>query len=244
MDSVRILGMRIDRVSMQSALDLVEQFVAEGRPRHLVTADASMVVLARSDLELAEIVDQADLVTPDGAGILWAARKLRVPIADKVSGVDLVGQVSRLSAEKGYRLYFLGAGPGVAEEAARNLGDRFPGAAIVGTHDGYFNAEQESEILGQIRQAKPDVLFVAMGIPKQEKWIRRHKDELGVPVSIGIGGSFDVYSGRVRRAPDWFQRNGLEWLFRLCANPRKISKVMTLPKFAVMTLRQRFLGVG
>src|SRR5580700_2625177 len=138
MDSVRILGMRIDRVSMQSALDLVEQFVAEGRPRHLVTAAASMVVLARSDLELAEIVDQADLVTPDGAGILWAARKLRVPIADKVSGVDLVGQVSRLSAEKGYRLYFLGAGPGVAEEAARNLGDRFPGAAIVGTHDGYF----------------------------------------------------------------------------------------------------------
>jgi N-acetylglucosaminyldiphosphoundecaprenol N-acetyl-beta-D-mannosaminyltransferase len=244
MDSVRILGLRIDRVSMGSALALIDQFIADRTPRHLVTADASMVVLAQGDPELAEIVDQADLVTSDGAGIIWAARTLRLPITDKVSGVDLVAQVSRLSAEKGYRLYFLGAGPGVAEEAARNLAERYPGALIVGTRDGYFKPDEEDDIVGQIRELKPDVLFVAMGIPKQEKWIRRHMGELGVPISVGIGGSFDVYSGRVRRAPVWFQRNGLEWLFRLCSNPRKISKVMTLPKFAVMTLRQRFLRAG
>jgi N-acetylglucosaminyldiphosphoundecaprenol N-acetyl-beta-D-mannosaminyltransferase len=241
MESVRILGLKVDCVSMESAVNRIEEFIAAKTPRHLVTADASMVVIARSDPELGQIVEQADLVTPDGAGILWASRRLRMPIKHKVSGVDLVAELSRLSAGKGYRLYFLGAAPGVAEAAARNLADRFPGAAIVGTRDGYFNGDQEAAIIDDIRQAKPDVLFVAMGIPKQEKWINRYKDELGVPVSVGIGGSFDVYSGRVKRAPLWMQRNGLEWLYRLWSNPKKIGKVMTLPRFAVMTLRQQYL---
>jgi len=238
-DSVRILGFRIDRVSMDSALACIENFIAERVPRYLVTADASMVVTAKEDPELAGIVDRADLVTPDGAGILWASRKLRTPITDKVSGVDLVAQMVRLSAEKGYRIFFFGAGPGVAQEAADNLLKRYPGAHIVGTRDGYFKPDQEAEIVAQIKAAKPDMLFVAMGIPKQEKWITRYKDEIGVPVSAGIGGSFDVYSGRVKRAPMFMQRNGLEWLHRLAANPKKIGKVMTLPKFVMMTLRGR-----
>jgi len=238
-DSVRILGFRIDRVSMDSALACIEKFIAERVPRYLVTADASMVVTAKDDPELAGIVDRADLVTPDGAGILWASRKLRTPITHKVSGVDLVAQMVRLSAEKGYRIFFFGAGPGVAQEAADNLLKRYPGAHIVGTRDGYFQPDQEAEIVAQIKAAKPDMLFVAMGIPKQEKWITRYKDEIGVPVSAGIGGSFDVYSGRVKRAPMFMQRNGLEWLHRLAANPKKIGKVMTLPKFVMMTLRQR-----
>jgi len=238
-DSVRILGLRIDLVSMDSALARIEKFIAERVPRYLVTADASMVVTAKDDPELAGIVDRADLVTPDGAGILWASRKLRTPITNKVSGVDLVAEMVRLSQEKGYRIYFFGAGPGVAEEAAANLLKRYPGAHIVGTRDGYFKPDQEAEIVAQIKAAKPDMLFVAMGIPKQEKWITRYKDEIGVPVSAGIGGSFDVYSGRVKRAPVFMQKNGLEWLHRLAANPKKIGKVMTLPKFVMMTLRQR-----
>jgi N-acetylglucosaminyldiphosphoundecaprenol N-acetyl-beta-D-mannosaminyltransferase len=239
MDSVRILGFRIDRISMDTALKRIEEFIAEGVPRYLVTADASMVVTAKEDPELAQIVDRADLVTPDGAGILWASRKLNTPITDKVSGVDLVAEVVRLSAEKGYRVFFFGAAPGVAEEAAVNLRKRYSGANVVGTRDGYFKPEQEQEIVAQIKAAKPDVLFVAMGIPKQEKWITRYKDEIGVPVSAGIGGSFDVYSGRVERAPVWMQKRGLEWLHRLYKNPKKISKVMTLPRFVLMTIRQK-----
>jgi N-acetylglucosaminyldiphosphoundecaprenol N-acetyl-beta-D-mannosaminyltransferase len=150
----------------------------------------------------------------------------------------------RLSAEHGYRLFFLGAAPGVAEEAAVNLRTKFPGAQIVGTRDGYFAPDQEPEVLAQIQAAAPDVLLVAFGIPKQEKWITQHRAALGVPVSVGIGGSFDVYSGRVKRAPVWMQNASLEWLYRLWSNPKKIGKVMTLPKFALLALRQRFLGVA
>ena len=141
-------------------------------------------------------------------------------------------------------MFFLGAAPGVAEEAAANLRARFPGAQIVGTHDGYFTPEQEPDVLARIKAAMPDVLLVAFGIPKQEKWITRHKAALNVPVSIGIGGSFDVYSGRVQRAPVWMQEHSLEWLHRLASNPKKIGKVMTLPQFVLLALRQRFLGAA
>lgn len=244
MDSVTIVGLRVDRLSVDEVLERLGNYIAERAPRHVVTADASMAVIARDDADLSAIVAGADLVTPDGAGILWASRLLRTPIRHKVSGVDLVGHLCRLSAERGHRLFFLGAGPGVADEAAASLRRRYPGAQIVGTRDGYFSAAQEPDVVAQIKQAAPDVLLVAFGIPKQEKWITRHKAVLGVPVSLGIGGSFDVYSGRVRRAPVWMQSAGLEWLHRLAANPKKIGKVMTLPKFVLLALRQRFRGAG
>jgi N-acetylglucosaminyldiphosphoundecaprenol N-acetyl-beta-D-mannosaminyltransferase len=241
MERARIVGLPIDPISMPEALEKLETYIAEKTPRHVVTADASMAVIALSDPDLRAIVEQADLVTPDGFGILWAARMLRLPIAHKVSGVDLVGELCRLSAAKGYRLFFLGAAPGVAEQAAENLRARYPGARIVGTNDGYFKQEENPNVVGRIQAAAPDVLLVAFGIPRQEKWITKHKAEYGAAVSIGIGGSFDVYSGRVKRAPVWMQNNGLEWLYRLCANPRKIGKVMTLPRFALLALRQRYL---
>jgi len=243
MDSVRVLGLRVDQLSMTDTLDRIETFIKErNTPRHLVTADASMVVTARQDPELAKIVNAADLVTADGAGILWHGRFLKQPIANKVSGVDLVSEVCRLSAKHGYRVYFLGAAPGVAEEAAENLRAKYPGAQIVGTHDGYFSADQDERVVEEIRTLKPDVLFVAFGIPKQEKWIDRHKAALGVPVSAGIGGSFDVYSGRVKRAPLIMQKHGWEWLYRLWSNPKKIAKVKSLPTFALLTIRERFVG--
>jgi len=242
MDSVTIVGVRVDRLSVDEVLERLGGYIKARAPRHIVTADASMAVIARDDADLSAIVAGADLVTPDGAGILWASRLLRTPITHKVSGVDLVGHLCRLSAERGYRLFFLGAGPGVAEEAAANLRQRYPGAQIVGTRDGYFTADQEPDVVAQIKAAAPDVLLVAFGIPKQEKWITRHKAALGIPVSLGIGGSFDVYSGRVMRAPLWMQKHGFEWLHRLAANPKKIGKVMTLPKFVLLALRQRFLG--
>ena len=245
MDTVLILGLPIHCVSTEQALQFVAEAVARrDAPRHIVTADASMAVIARRDSELRAIVAGADLVTPDGAGILWASRLLRTPIPQKVSGVDLVGHACRLSAERGWRVFFLGAAPGVAEDAAANLRTRFPGAQIVGTHDGYFTPEQEPDVLARIKAAMPDVLLVAFGIPRQEKWIARHKAALNVPVSIGIGGSFDVYSGRVQRAPVWMQEHSLEWLHRLASNPKKIGKVMTLPKFVLLALRQRFLGAA
>jgi N-acetylglucosaminyldiphosphoundecaprenol N-acetyl-beta-D-mannosaminyltransferase len=240
MKSVTILGMRVDCVSPAETLTAIDQFVALKTPHHIVTADASMVVTARHDPELHAIIDAADLVTPDGAGILWASRLFGTPIPHRVSGVDLVGELCRLSPSKGYRLFFFGSGPRVAEEAAVKMRAHFPGTQIVGTRDGYFSAEQEPEIVAQIQATQADIVLVALGIPKQEKWIAKHKAELGASVLIGVGGSFDVFSGRVKRAPLIMQRNGFEWLYRLLQNPKKINKVLTLPEFALLALRQRF----
>lgn len=244
MDSVTLLGMRVDRVSPDETLTAIDGFIADGSPHHIVTADASMVVLARHDPVLHAIVETAALVTPDGAGILWASRLLGTPVPHKVSGVDLVGELCRQSGARGYRIYFLGAAPGVAEEAAEKMRARFPGTQIVGTHDGYFPLEDEAGILSEIRAANPNILLVAFGIPRQEKWIDKHKAALGAAVLIGVGGSFDVFSGRVNRAPLWMQRNSLEWLYRLSKNPKKIGKVMALPQFALLALRQRLRGAA
>jgi N-acetylglucosaminyldiphosphoundecaprenol N-acetyl-beta-D-mannosaminyltransferase len=238
-DCIELLGLKINRLQMSEALAEISRFVSEGKPHHVVTADASMVVLARKDHELHKIVLAADLVTPDGAGILWASRLLGCPIKNKVSGVDLVEQLCRVSCETGLRLFFLGAGPGVAEAASENLKQKYPGANIVGTRHGFFQPDEESSLVQQIAETKPDVLFVAFGIPKQEKFIDRNKAALGASVSIGVGGSFDVYSGLVKRAPVWMQNAGLEWIYRLSQNPKKIGKVMTLPKFACIAIKAK-----
>jgi len=235
-NSIELLGLKVNRLTMDEALAAIIGFVEERTPCHVVTADASMVVLAGEDADLKRIVRNADLVTPDGAGILWASKLLGVRISNKVSGVDLVEKLCMESSKTGLRLFFLGAGPEVAATAAKKLIEKYPGAQIVGTRNGYFKADEEASIVQTITDAKPDILFVAFGIPKQEKFIDRYKADLAVPVCIGVGGSFDVYSGLVKRAPVWMQNAGLEWIFRLYQNPKKISKVMTLPRFALLAL--------
>ena len=234
--AVSLFGVRVHAVSMDEAIRHILCFVQERIPRQVVTADSSMVVMAQQDAHLRDIINRADLVTPDSIGILWACRRQGIRMPERVSGVDIVARLAEVSAQTGLRLYFLGAQPGVAEEAARHLQERFSGVQIAGCHDGYFPPEQEEAVVERIRQAAPDVLCVALGIPKQEKWIDRYRQALGVPVSIGVGGTFDVLSGRVRRAPLWMQRMGMEWFWRVAHNPRKISKVMLLPRFAWMVM--------
>lgn len=220
---------------MDTVLERINGYVAEGGPHHIVTVDASMVVMAADDAELRRIVAQADLATPDSTGILWAGRRLGRPFPQRVSGVDIV---TRLLDERRYSLFFLGAAPGVAEAAAARVTDLFPGVRIAGCQHGYFGPDDEPGIVAQIRQAAPDVLLVAMGIPRQEKFIDRHRQELGTPVMIGVGGTLDVLAGRVRRAPRWMQRLGIEWVWRILSDPSKIHKVKLLPVFAWRVIRQ------
>lgn len=229
---------------MGSALEMIAGFVRRGEPRHIVTADASMFVMAEKDPELRQIVAEADLVTPDSIGILWAGRRRGAPLTTRVSGVDIVERLCERSGECGWKLFFLGAAPGVASRAAEQMRARYPGAQIVGARDGYFQSDTEKSVIEEVRQARPDILCVAMGIPKQEKWIRRHRSALCVPVSIGVGGTFDVLSGSTRRAPAMFQRLYLEWLWRVLANPRKLSKVMLLPRFVLLNLRSNGAPLG
>jgi len=231
-----ILGIKIDALDMASSLEVIEGFIRSRTPHIVVTADSYCVTLAQKDRELREIVNSADLVTPDSAGVLLAARLNGTPFAERVSGVDMLVLLCERASRLGHRVFLLGAAPGVAETAAKNLTKRFPGLKIVGIQHGYFGPDETDAVIKSIRDAQPDLLFVAFGIPMQEKWISKHKDVLQVPVAMGVGGSFDVLSGKVKRAPEWMQRYCLEWVHRLMSNPRKISKVMTLPAFATMAL--------
>jgi N-acetylglucosaminyldiphosphoundecaprenol N-acetyl-beta-D-mannosaminyltransferase len=234
--------MRVSRVNRARAMEILHRFIESGKPHLVVTADASGHVIARDDPEFLRIVNGAALITPDSTGVLWAARRLGTPLEERVSGVDLAEQLCADSARKGYGVYFFGAEPGVAEEAAEKIRERYPGAHIAGTAHGYIRTpEEEAAVIHDIQEKRPAVLLVAMGIPKQEKWITRHMDQLGVPVCMGVGGTFDVFSGRVDRAPVWMQRRGLEWLYRLYRNPRKLSKVATLPVFMLRVLTRRRL---
>lgn len=227
--TVEILGAPIHTVTYDAVMALAEEFIASGRGHHLFTADVSGLMRAREEPELAEIIRTADLVTADGAGVLWAARLFDFPLPERVSGVDLVRRLSGLAAGKGYRVFLLGAAPGVAEEAAEVLRRENPGLLVAGVRDGYF--DHEEAVAEELRAAAPQILFVAMGIPRQERFIRRWYQELAIPVCLGVGGSFDVISGRLERAPVWMQRAGLEWLFRVIQEPKRWRRLLALPRF-------------
>lgn len=236
---VCILDIPVDNVTMDQALEAIQTFVASGEPHLVITADASGIVIAQEDSEFKQLLQSAELVTPDSSGILWASKKLGQPIPDRVSGVDLLDRTCALSADKGYRLYFLGAAPGVAEMAAEKLRLKHPGCNIVGTRHGYFPADSDEVVAKEVAELKPDVLFVAMGIPRQEKFIKATQHIIRAPVGIGVGGSFDVFSGRAKRAPKIVQRIRMEWLWRLILNPKKWAKAKTLPRFMALVLKSR-----
>ncbi len=240
--SISLLGIKVSKITMTDALSAVSNFIESGVPHMIVTADASMIARAQEDDELKTIINEADLVTPDGSGIIKGARILGTPLIERVSGVDLAKELCRMSAEQGFSIYFLGAEPGIAEAAAENLAKTFPGMKIAGTHDGYFKQDRDAEIAGLVKASGAKALLVAMGIPRQEKFIKRYMQEMGICVAIGVGGSFDVFSGKVKRAPVWIQNHGLEWLYRLIKDPSKISKVSVLPKFLMMIYRERIFG--
>jgi N-acetylglucosaminyldiphosphoundecaprenol N-acetyl-beta-D-mannosaminyltransferase len=237
-ETVEILGAKVDCVTMDQTLALIDSFVASRTPHIIVTADSSGLVAAQADSEFREILQNADLVTPDSAGVLWAAKRKRASISSRVSGVDIVARVCALSADKGYRIFFLGAAPGVAEMAAEKLRLTYPGCNIVGTRNGFFPQESDEIVAKEIAQTKPDILFVAMGIPRQEKFIAATKAIIQAPVAIGVGGSLDVFSGRAKRAPLLIQKLNLEWLWRTLLNPRKFSKAKALPVFAWRVIRE------
>lgn len=237
--SAKVLGVPISLLDMSETLNLLEGYIEEGGPHMLVTADASGFAIASQDPDLRRIYLTADVLTPDSQGVVWALRKAGHPGVKRVSGVDLVDKICALSANKGYRIFLLGAAPGVAEMAAEKLRLKYPGCNIVGTRHGYFPAEDDDLVAQEVAPFEPDFLFVAMGIPRQEKFISNTQTVIGAKVAIGVGGSFDVFSGRAKRAPMIIQRAKLEWLWRLMLNPSKFSKVKMLPKFVGLVLRDK-----
>jgi N-acetylglucosaminyldiphosphoundecaprenol N-acetyl-beta-D-mannosaminyltransferase len=222
---------------MPQALEVIEGFIKSGEPHLVVTADSSGLYAQLTDPEFHDLLLNADLITPDSFGVIWAAKRLGKPIEGRVSGVELVDRICARSAEKGWRLFILGAAPGVAEMAAERLRLKYPGCNIVGTRNGFFPSSDDPIVAEEVARFKPDVLFVAMGIPRQEKFIASTMNIIRANVAIGVGGSFDVFSGRTKRAPKLVQRLNMEWLWRLVMNPKKYSKAAMLPKFAWRVMR-------
>ncbi|MBO8158002.1 WecB/TagA/CpsF family glycosyltransferase [Thermosyntropha sp.] len=235
---IEILGCFIDAVDSRDALQKAEEFILQGIPSHVITLNAEIAYAASSDPELKKIINKADLVTPDGIGIVWAARRKGYDLKERVTGIDMVYNLSELASEKGYKVFLLGAAPGVAEKAAENLQLKYPDLIICGTRDGYFREEEVDEVIDEIRNLSPHILMVALGAPKQEFFINRYKERLEVPLCLGVGGSFDVISGLKKRAPEIMIKLNLEWLYRLVLEPKRLKRQMALPKFVIKVLKE------
>ncbi|MBL8060910.1 MAG: WecB/TagA/CpsF family glycosyltransferase [Chthonomonas sp.] len=227
----QVLGIPIAVVDLAQAIEIIERFIQGDSPQLVVTANAIAAVMAHDDPAFADEVRSAGLVTCDGAGTQWALKRGGHENAAKVTGIDLLEQLCRLSSDKGYRLYFLGGAPGVAEEARNKLQLRVPGCNIVGCRDGFFPVDDDDLVAQEIAEFKPDVVFIAMGMPRQERFFLKTKHLLGAKVGIGVGGALDVFSGRTKRAPEIWQRLKLEWLWRALLNPKKLKNLKNLPRF-------------
>jgi len=230
---VDILGVQVDSLTMAEAVDKADQFMEEKACVLIATANAEMIMRATHDKELRDILNAAALVVPDGAGTVWAAHHLGYQMPERVAGYDLAQELMRLAPARKRRIYFFGSAPGVADKAKKKAEELYPGIEIVGTRNGYFKEADEPAIIADIKEKKPDLLLAALGVPKQEKWLNAHKEELGVPLSIGVGGTLDVMAGVMKRAPRWMQKAKLEWLFRGMLQPKRAGRLLALPKFVL-----------
>ena len=231
----RVLGVRVDCLDMEGALERIEALIESGGHHLVATVNPEFVMRAQKDAEFARVLESADLCLPDGIGVVWAARRQGCQLGEPVPGVDLIPPLAALCARRGFRVFLLGAEQGVAAELAFRLRGEHPGLQVE-SHPGSANASADAETLTMIRAYQTQVLLVAFGAPKQELWIDRLKDQLGVSVAIGVGGAFDYLTGRVPRAPVWMRRAGFEWLHRLVRQPWRVRRMVVLPAYALKVL--------
>jgi len=225
--NISILGVRIHAVTLAETLAWIEAAVAARAPRQICTGNPEFLMTARRDREFFEVLNRADLVVPDGVGLLMAARWLGARLPERVAGSDLIYRIAERAAQRGWGIYFLGAGEGVAARTAAKLRAIYPELRVAGTFAGSPKIEDEDAIVARVRAARPDILLVAYGAPQQDKWIARNRERLGAPVSIGVGGSFDFVAEEARRAPVWIRRLGLEWLHRVGRQPWRARRILT-----------------
>ncbi len=233
-----ILGLPVDRFTLRAAAAAVSRAWSGGKFFHVVTANAEMLHRGIKDGELGAIIASADMVTADGAGVVLASHILSCPVPERVAGYDLMMECLREAAGSAVPVYLLGARPEVLESAVERARELFPGLNVVGRQHGYFNAGDQDRIIAEICSRKPSLLLVALGVPRQEKWIYRYKEKLPPCVAVGVGGSLDVLAGRARRAPLWMQRAGLEWFYRLLKEPSRARRMLSLPLFLLAVLGQ------
>lgn len=234
---IDVLGVGFDNLTMEEAVDEgVRLLHAEGT-HYVVTPNPEIVEVCREDPAAMRAVNGADLVLPDGIGVIKGAAMLGTPLKEKTPGIEFAARLMGRMAEEGLSLYLLGAKPGVAEQAAENLRKQYPGLRIAGTHDGYFR--DDGPVTEDIRRSGADAVFVCLGAPKQELWMEKNGDATGAKLLCGLGGSLDVFAGVVERAPKFWSDHGLEWFYRLCKEPKRIGRMMKLPLFLVHVQQEK-----
>jgi N-acetylglucosaminyldiphosphoundecaprenol N-acetyl-beta-D-mannosaminyltransferase len=245
---IHILGLPVDGITYSEWLDLIDEWInaphhqgggTGARVHHVCTINPEFMMIARQDPNFRNILQRADLCVPDGVGLLWAAKRRKTPLPQRVTGSDGVPIIAERAAQKGWRLFFLGAAPGVAEQAANILRAQYPGLQIVGTYSGSPSPDEEDMLVQMVNESNADILFVAYGAPEQDKWIARNLPRLQVKMAMGVGGSFDFIAGLVPRAPLWMRKMGLEWLFRLYLQPWRIRRMLRLPRFVLEVLFEK-----
>ena len=233
-EPVKILDVPVHPLTMGEAVSVLEESITSGEQAFVVTANAEIIMMCQEDAGYKKIVSQdAQLVLPDGAGAVWAGRHLGYKVPERVAGFDLYCQLLDKAAQKGYKAFFFGGSPGIAEAAKDKSEELYPGVKVVGCRNGYFKEEESQAIIDEINASGADMLFAALGAPKQEKWLVRYREQLKPKILMGIGGSFDVFAGKMERAPKWMQDASLEWLFRLYKQPSRFMRMMALPKFVL-----------
>lgn len=228
MNRIKLLNTEIDNLTMNEAVDKIDQLIQKQETSYVVTPNLDHIVILEKDKEFFEIYENADLIVADGKPLIWISKLLKRPLKEKISGSDLFPKICELSVKRGYKIFILGAGVGVAEQAVLNLENKYPGIQFVGTYSPQYGFEEIQEeldfIKNKIVSAHPDILAVALGSPKGEKFIHRHLKEYNVPLSISIGATIDFEAGNVKRAPKWMSEIGLEWLFRITQDPKRLIK--------------------
>jgi N-acetylglucosaminyldiphosphoundecaprenol N-acetyl-beta-D-mannosaminyltransferase len=222
-ERIHLLGAPLDAVTLDDAVKVVDEAVASRRPTLNASLNAAKLVRMQTDSELRESVELCEIVTADGVPVVWAARALGHEVPGRVNGTDLMEVLFAHAAERGYSVFLFGSEPGIVSRARAEIERRHPAIRIAGTQHGFFDPSEEEAVVQRIAAARPDILFIALGTPQKELFQARHRDALGVPFTMGVGGSFEVLAGVRRRAPRWAQRAGLEWAFRMVQEPRRLA---------------------
>jgi len=241
-NTVNILGVNVDKMNFKDSLDFAVELCQSEGTSAIFTPNPEIIMCAREDAELRDILNGADLCTPDGIGVVYGAKILGEPVAERVAGFDLVcGLLEKLS-KTGDGVFLFGAKPGVADAAKAKMEETYPGINVCGCHHGYFKEEDTPGIVKMINESGAKLLLVCLGAPKQEKWIAANRDKLGVNLCMGVGGTLDVFAGTAKRAPKLFIKLNLEWAYRILKNPSRIGRFMALPKFAFKVMGERVKG--
>lgn len=238
----KFMNTYVNAVSMEQSIAWVEKIIAEGRPTQHVVINASKVNLMEKDSKLREIVNKCPLINADGASIVWAAKRLGVPLEKRVTGCDMFQKLIGMAAEKGYKIYLFGAKEEVVRKVKEIYEEQYSGIQIVGYRNDYFTESDEAQIVKDMHDSGADMMFVAFSSPKKEYWVNKYLDEIGIPFVMGVGGSFDIIAGVTQRAPIWFQEHGLEWFYRFVQEPRRMWKryIIGNAKFVALTYKYKF----